>query len=154
MEQKEQKNRPEEEASVREAMESGELLLALQYQYAQNRNRDNLVMLLSCLRDSSVWMPVVKVPGKEDRPDLLQSSDGKSWIPVFSRQEQMPESCRKRFSVVSVPVTDAIRLAHRTREACGLVLDAFSPITTALPLDLADVILRLPSRQDREEKKK
>ena len=146
-------------------LESGAVLLHLKAQFIGRRGSETLFPLLSCLRDSVVHVPMQAILSEADqrrmaamklgdkwrnrdpvrmRPDILKMADGTVWFPIFSQIEQIPAAYRQRFSIVSVEVMQALRMAHAAGGLSGLVLDPFTD-PVSLPFQTADIMQEVPS---------
>lgn len=149
-------------------LENGKVLVAVKKLYRESGDRDKLLTLLSVLRDSVVIVPASVAVQKQDeelfmyskagdeivtssdihiQPDTVKSADGTVYLPIFSQKEQMPEDYAKSFSTVRISVPQAIDMARAFGDTKGLVLDPFTE-AVAIPFELADVILALPSQLD------
>ncbi len=148
-----------------EALADGTTLLILKLKYLQTGHDRELYPFLSCLRDSTVCVPVKVqfsaddemrvrsaregevVQNKDDvrmRPEYLTSSNGKRWFPVFSQPGQLPEQYMAQFSIVRLDVLQCLRMAHAASKLEGLVLDAFTR-PAVLPFSVADLLPQIPS---------
>lgn len=151
-------------------LEDGNMLLYSKYKFLENRREDNLFLLLSCLRDSQVIVPMNATISKEDeemflkaqagdtvsthkevrlKPDILQNGE-KFFFPMFSNADQIPEEYGSRFSTITLSVLQCIEMAKSYKNVCGLVLDAFTE-PMVMEYDLADLIPELESRLAPEE---
>lgn len=127
-------------------MANGNLLRYYKHQFLVKKNRDALLAVLACLRDSQVIVPVKASFGKEDearikaapkgevisskknlrmQPDLLTSDDG-TFFPIFSDLQQLPAEYAEQFSTVTLPAVHCIEMALSIKDISGLVLDAFT----------------------------
>ena len=155
-----------EEKITKEVLASGRVLLALKCSFLENRSKETLFPLLSCLRDSVVYVPVNLLISERDtvqltsckagdyfknqdeirmKPDILESPDKKRWLPIFSQREQIPKEYVAGFSTVNLSVLRCLKLAHAQENMDGIVLDAFGD-AVALPFEIADIISEIPSR--------
>ncbi len=102
-----------------EDLADGTTLITLKQDYLKNRDRESLVSLLSCLRESFVWVPMnVKMSERDEQrlrqaakdktldsfkaidemriaPEILTMRDGRRFFPMFSRKVLLPERYRK-----------------------------------------------------------
>ncbi len=150
------------------SLENGNVLVAVKNAYRESGDREKLLILLSVLRDSVVIVPASVAVQKQDeelfmnskpgdevvtssdihiQPDTVKDAEGKVYLPIFSQKEQMPENYAKSFSTVRISVPQAIDMARAFDDTKGLVLDPFTE-AFAIPFELADVILGLPSQLD------
>lgn len=82
-------------------------------------------------------------------PDILQNGDD-YFFPVFTAEEEMDEY-GKHFSKVEKHFLEAACLARNNQKAVkGIVINAFSE-PFIIPLDLFDLIARMPSSIEKEE---
>lgn len=146
-------------------LESGKVLLYLKHNFLENRSRETLFPVLSCLRDSQVIVPMNVTICKEDeemfknaqagdtvsicgdirlKPDILQNGDS-FFFPMFSNMEQIPEDYGAHFSTINLSVLQCIEMAKSYKQVGGLVLDAFTE-PMVLEYGIADIILQLESR--------
>ncbi|MCI8496996.1 MAG: SseB family protein [Clostridiales bacterium] len=154
------------------ALENGEVLVRLKWEFLKARSREALFPLLCCLRDSVVHVPMNAILSEEDqkriagmksgghwqnneeiglKPDILKAPDGKLWFPVFSRVKEIPEHYKNHFSIIPMKAVECVRIAHTVQDVEGIVLDAFSD-TVSLPFQMADIMEQLPSQLPPEEK--
>lgn len=148
-------------------LESGKVLLCLKESFLNYPCEVSLGPLLSCLRDSKVFVPVNVTMSETDRskflnskkgdvlttsdvikckPDILRRED-KFYFPMFSNYEQIPEEYGRGFSNVVLPVLQCIEMAKSYENVCGLVLDAFT-LPLVLEYDIADLIPKFESKLD------
>lgn len=149
-------------------LESGRVLLALKAMFNENRCKETLLPLLSCLRDSFVYVPMNAKLSEEDQrcaitlkvgdvwsnndvihltPDTLRSPDGKLWFPIFTQKEQIPEDYGKGFSVIPLQSLRCLNMAHAIAGVEGIVIDAFTE-AVVLTFEIADIMKWLPSQTD------
>ncbi|MBR2895712.1 MAG: SseB family protein [Oscillospiraceae bacterium] len=159
----------------RELLANGKVLRAFVSRFEKDRNEQNFLNVLVCLRDSYVWIPYhaeakpQEKRGKKKRwffgkknqdelksgddvrlvPDTLPSG-GVLVMPVFSSEDQMGDVYKGRTKTVRVHFLEAMAIAmvHKTIE--GIVLDAFTR-PFMLEKDLFPVVKGLPSQMEDEE---
>lgn len=154
-----------------ETLENGKVLRYLKMRFLEDIGDQGAMMaLLSCLRDSRVWVPFQVHMAQEDveqfkrssvgdvvttreevrlKPDTLRDRTGALYFPIFSQKEQIPQEYGAQFSLVSVPALQALAMAHGLEGVVGLVLDGFTE-PLPLPLQTADLMAQLPSRLESE----
>ena len=156
----------------REALRSGRILLELSNAFVQNGCRETLLPLLSCLRDSMVWIPMKMTVSERDQerllkikegqqwknkdevqvePNILRSPDGKLWLPIFSQESQIPAEYKKDFSMAEWPMLQCLEMAHRAENLEGIVLDPFTEHNVTMPFFIVDMVREMPSRIAPEE---
>ena len=155
-----------------ETLENGKVLRYLKMRFLGDIGDQGAMMaLLSCLRDSQVWVPFQVHMAQEDveqferscvgdvvttreevrlKPDTLRDRNGALYFPIFSQKEQIPQEYGAQFSLVSVPALQALSMAHGLEGVVGLVLDGFTD-PLLLPLQTADLMAQLSSRLESEE---
>ena len=114
---------------TREMMAGGHLLRHLVEHFKAEPSREHITALLTCLRDSMLFIPVTVKENPESGkiemlPDLLES-EGELFLPVFSRPEEMGDY-GKNFSRVESSFPDIVKYANQDERISGIVLDAFS----------------------------
>ena len=150
-------------------LENGALLRFLKHDFLVHQNRQTLMPVLACLRDSEVIVPVqVKVSAADQerilnaakgesvntvdpvsfKPDLLESEDG-IFLPVFSNAEQIDPEYAKHFSLLKVPAIACIRSLKEMKNVNGLVIDAFTE-AMLVPRESAEIILKMKSHLEQE----
>lgn len=153
-------------------LENGKVLCYLKLRFLEDIGDEQaMAALLSCLRDSNVWVPCQVRMEAEDleqfqaakagevittqeetrlAPDILRAKDGALYFPMFSQREQIPEEYGAHFSLLSIPALRCLSMAHAAEDVEGLVLDAFTrPLM--LPFQIADTLPELPSHLAVEE---
>ena len=148
-----------------EMLADGRVLLHFKREYFKEQTDDNLIAVLICLRDCTLYVPLdMRMSNKDEEkfktvkkgdiiscedevhlsPDIFKTEDGIKFFPVFSNPEQMPEDYRKCFSVMPFKIFECLDMAHKVDGVAGIVLDAMSE-PLPLPFSIADVISELPS---------
>ena len=151
-------------------LENGNLLRFLKHRFLTQQNRQTLMPVLSCLRDSEVIVPVQVNVSDADRarilnaakgesvdtidpvsfkPDLLQSEDG-TFLPVFSSADQIDPEYAKNFALLTVPAVQCIRTALDMKDVSGLVIDAFTE-AMLVPKESAEIILKMKSHLEPDQ---
>ncbi len=154
-----------EEKITAEMLEDGSILVALTQQYGEDRSDENFIALLSCLRDSVVWVPMNVIVSQEDqeqflkakvgeevknknairlKPDILAVASGAQFFPVFSQKEQIDEEYGRHFSMMPMPFLQALAAAQ-TYDVVGIVVDAFSA-KLVIEKELFDFIKEMPTQ--------
>ena len=150
----------------REVLENGNVLKALIIRFMNEQTRESLMPVLSCLRDSFVWIPGQIIMSEEDmekfangkegdiisnssdmrfEPDILQKGEEK-FFPVFSSVEEMGEY-GNGFSKMQKHFFEAMSYAMGKEETVGIVVNAFST-PFIVPKDWFDVIAEIPTHID------
>lgn len=159
-----------EQIISRKDLDSGNLLRFLKHRFLTQQNRQTLMPVLSCLRDSEVIVPVQVNVSDADRarilnaakgesvdtidpvsfkPDLLQSEDG-TFLPVFSNANQIDPEYAKNFALLTVPAVQCIRTALDMKDVSGLVIDAFTE-AMLVPKESAEIILKMKSHLEPDQ---
>ena len=61
---------------TKEQLQDGRVLSYLIHQFVKEPNKDNLILVMRCLRDSDVWVPMTVEVSKEDQKKLDQAQRG------------------------------------------------------------------------------
>lgn len=149
-----------------EMLKNGEVLNALVLRFLNNRNKENMFSLLSCLRDSNVFLAAnvdalakdTVVGGKGDNPvmfpvkqkititpQIYKATDGKMYIPIFSRKENARQEHLKGASLVNLPFINCIAILKDYEDCSRFVLDPHL-YNVVLDEDLIRITQKLPSR--------
>lgn len=152
----------------REVLENGNVLRALIVRFLNEESRENLIPVLSCLRDSFVWIPGHLIMSDEDmekfangkegdiisnssdmkfEPDILQNGEAK-FFPVFSSVEEMGEY-GNGFSKMQRHFFEAMSYTMGKEETVGIVVNAFST-PFIVPKEWFDIIGEIPTNIDEE----
>ncbi|MDO4393312.1 MAG: SseB family protein [Bacillota bacterium] len=148
-----------EAAELAKELEDGHVLVALKSRFAEEKNQENLVALLKCMKDSKVIVPMRIEMSEEDAarienaadgeeietneeikmvPEILQAKE-KNFFPMFSQIGQIPKEFGTSHNLMSMPTVEALDMAHQIENLDGIVLDAFSK-SVAMPFITADQI--------------
>ena len=140
-------------------LENGDVLVALKSRFAEEKNQENLIALLKCMKDSKVIVPMRIEMSEEDAarienatdgeeietrdeikmvPEILQAKE-KRFFPMFSQIGQIPKEFGTSHNLMSMPTSEALDMAHQIENLDGIVLDAFSK-SVAMPFVTADEI--------------
>lgn len=140
-------------------LENGDVLVALKSRFAEEKNQENLIALLKCMKDSKVIVPMRIEMSEEDAarienatdgeeietsdeikmvPEILQAKE-KRFFPMFSQIGQIPKEFGTSHNLMSMPTSEALDMAHQIENLDGIVLDAFSK-SVAMPFVTADQI--------------
>ena len=154
-----------EQTITRKEMEDGSILRRLKHIFLTEQNRQTLMPVLACLRDSELIVPVQITVSMEDAerirsaesgeptgtndeaaftPDLLQNDEG-TFLPVFSAPQQIAPVYAQNFSLMRLTAVQCIHMLLAMEEATGLVLDAFTE-PMLIPKESAELILKMKSR--------
>ncbi len=140
---------------TREMMEGGDLLRHLVEHFKEEPSREHISLLLNCLRDSMLFIPVTIKENDEGKlemlPDLLDSN-GELFFPVFSRAEEMGEY-GNNFCKAERSFEEIAGYVEKDERVSGIVLDAFSNYFV-LSKEFIDIALSMPSRLVDENNKK
>ena len=147
-----------------EALKNGDVLCALIVRFMKNRNEQNMISLLSCLRDSNVFMPgEVAVSGKGIiadqpiypavqnvviKPKMMKAVDGYYYVPLFSREINAKAGKLKNFSLVNLPYLKCVDMLEQLDNCSRFVIDPFL-YNFVLTENLIDISKQIPSRLDK-----
>ena len=152
----------------RETLANGNVLKALIVRYMNEKSERNYFAVLSCLRDSFIWIPGTVKMSDEDmekfkngkvgdeittefdvkfEPDILQNGITK-FLPVFSSPEEMGEY-GNQMSKIQKHFFEAMSFSMAKEETVGIVVNAFST-TFIVPKELFEAIGQMPSNIDEE----
>lgn len=149
-----------------EMLKNGDVLCGLVIRFLHNRTKENMFSLLSCLRDSNVFVPstisadptMTEVGGKGDNPimfpvkqslkitpQIYKATDGNLYIPIYSRQENVRHENLKGASLVNMPYTECLKILKNAEGCSRFVLDPHL-YNVVLDEDLVRISGQLPSR--------
>ncbi len=149
-----------------ETLRDGTVLCGLIIRFINNRTKENMFSLLSCLRDSNVFVPCevnmdgrdMEIGGKGDnpvmfpvkhkiqiKPQLYRDKDGKVYMPFYSRQENAKRSELRGASLVNLPYEQLVNMLADNDECSMFVADP-KLYNVVLDEDLVRISMELPSR--------
>jgi len=149
-----------------EMLKNGDVLCGLIIRFLHNRTKENMFSLLSCLRDSNVFVPstisadptMTEVGGKGDNPimfpvkqsikitpQVYKATDGNLYIPLYSRQVNVRPEYLKGASLVNMPYTECLKILKNAEGCSRFVLDPHL-YNVVLDEDLVRISGQLPSR--------
>lgn len=147
-----------------EALKNGDVLCALIIRFLNNRSEENLLSVLSCLRDSNVFMPAqVSVGGGKAipnpvlfptvqnvivKPQLLKAKDGNVYIPLFSREINAKAGELKQATLVNLPYMNCVEMLSQTEDCGRFVIDPFL-YNFVMDEKLIEVSRQIPSRLEK-----
>lgn len=154
-----------------ESLKDGTVLNALILRFLNNRNQENMFSVLTCLRDSCVWVPAlvnmngedmqklmkkdnpIAIPVKHSmmvKPQIITTKDGELFVPVYSRRENIKSENIKGFSIINIPYVKLLEMIDGMKDCNMIVID---PYLNNLVLDenLISVSKKLPSRLSKSE---
>lgn len=113
---------------TKDDLKDGQMVRHAVEQFDKESNSDNLFMVLTLLRDSTVFVPCL--PGLEDparpEPDILKNENGALYFPVFTTKDELKKNLPDD-SLMEIPMTEAVNLAEKTtQKIIGIVLDPYS----------------------------
>ena len=112
-----------------EMLKNGDVLCGLVVRFIKDRNKENMFALLSCLRDSNLFVPAVvntdamstDTNGAADNPVMFpakgtitvtpqyyKAKDGNIYMPVYSRMENARQENLKGASLVNMPYANVL----------------------------------------------
>lgn len=157
-----------------EMLQNGELLSALILRFLNNRNKENMFTVLSCLRDSNVWLPAtvtadgenlevgeasenpIMFPAKQKiviKPQVYKAKDEKLYVPIYSRRENVKSENLKGASLVNIPFEKCIEVLGGIEGCERFVLDPHI-YNVVLDEDLVRIAQKLPSRLSTQNNEK
>ncbi len=149
-----------------EMLKDGTVLCGLVLRFINNRNEENMFALLSCLRDSNVFVPCevnmngedLEIGGKGDnpvifpvkhkisiKPQLYKATDGNVYMPFYTRQENAKPSELRGASLVNLPYEKLVEMLADNDECGRFVVDP-KLYNVVLDEDLVRISMELPSR--------
>lgn len=150
-----------------DTLKSGEVLAALILRFLNNRTKENLVSVLSCLRDSKVWLPAdmevdkavipldesgdvpVILPTKQNvsvTPYTYKAKDGNYYMPIYSRRENVrKENVRDGCALLNIPYTECVKMLDQNESCSRFVLDPHL-YNVVLTENMIDITKQMPSR--------
>ena len=152
-----------------EMLASGEVLCGFVVRFINNRNKKNMFSLLSCLKDSNLFVPAnvtanaeninmegnkansVMFPAKSSiiiKPQFYKGADGFVYMPVYTRKENARQEYLKGASLVNMPYENCLELLEANKDCTRLVLDPHL-YNVILDEDLIRISKKLPSRLKR-----
>ncbi len=148
---------------AKEALRNGEVLNVFAQRFSSDRTKENMIGVLSCLRDTFVFVPAkVKVDGIDPAelaakgnpvmlpakkaiaisPQILASSGGDRCIPIYSLKEHIQKDKLMGYSVINMPYVKVVEMMRSLGKCDKLVLDPFS-YNIMLTEKLIDISLKL-----------
>ncbi len=152
-----------------EMLASGEVLCGFVIRFINNRTKENMFSLLSCLRDSNLFVPAnvtanaenidlegnkanpVMFPAKSSitiKPQYYKGADGFVYMPVYTRMENARQEYLKGASLVNMPYENCLELLKASEDCTRFVLDPHL-YNVVLDEDLIRISQKLPSRLKR-----
>ncbi len=149
-----------------EMLKDGTVLCGLVLRFINNRNQENMFALLSCLRDSNVFVPCevnmngrdLEIAGKGDnpvifpakhkvtiKPQLYKATDGNIYMPFYTRQENAKQADLQGASLVNLPYEKLVEMLGDNDECGCFVVDPHL-YNVILDEDLVRISMELPSR--------
>lgn len=153
-----------------DALRDGTVLCGLVLRFINNRNQENMFSLLSCLRDSNVFVPCevsldgqpeltkigdgpVMFPAKQNVkivPQLYKATDGNIYLPFYTRQENVKPSELHGASLVNMPYMQLVEMLKDYDDCSRFVVDP-KLYNVVLDEDAIRVSAELPSRLSRNK---
>ena len=125
----------------KEDLQDGEILMELKLAFLDDMVEQKLLDVLQCLRDSTVLVPMN--PGMQ--PALVQTPNGDRYLPMFSREDQIPADYAATVTIHKMEAVKCVGLAHKLNNVVGLVLDGFTKQVN-LAFEVADIIPKMDSQ--------
>lgn len=158
--------KPEKVKITAESLKDGAVLCGLIVRFINNRSKENMFSVLSCLRDSNVFVPCevnmdgrdMEIGGNGDnpvmfpvkhkvaiKPQLYKATDGNVYMPFYSRQENAKPSELNGASLVNLPYEQLVQMLKDNDECSRFVVDP-KLYNVVLDEDLIRISMELPSR--------
>ena len=147
-----------------EMLKDGTVLCGLVIRFLHNQNEENMFSLLSCLRDSNVFVPCevnmngadLKIQGDNPvifpakhkiqfKPQLYKATDGNVYMPFYTRKENAKPSELGGASLVNLPYEKLVEMLGDNDECSRFVIDP-KLYNVILNEDLVRISMELPSR--------
>ena len=147
-----------------EMLRDGTVLCGLIVRFINNRSNENMMAVLSCLRDSNVFVPCTVNEGGssveamadnpvifpamqrlEIKPQLYRAKDGNAYLPFYSRRENARRQYLQGASLVNMPYLKAVEMLSSIEMCSRFVVDPHLYNVT-LDEDLIKISTELPSR--------
>lgn len=158
------KNSNEKFKVTPEMLKDGTVLCGLLLRFLHDQNQENMFTLLSCLRDSNVFVPCevnlngadmeiagdapVIFPAKHKiqfKPQLYKATDGRVYMPFYTRQENAKPSELQGASLVNLPYEKLVEMLKDNDECSRFVIDP-KLYNVVLDEELVRISMELPSR--------
>ena len=157
---------PEHIEITPEMLKDGTVLCGLVLRFINNRTKENMFSLLSCLRDSNVFVPAeinmdgrdLEIGGSGDnpvmfpvkhkirfKPQLYRATDGNVYMPFYTRQENAKPRELSGASLVNLPYEQLVRMLGDNDECSRFVVDP-KLYNVVLDEELIRISMELPSR--------
>ena len=156
---------PEQIKITPESLRDGTVLCGFVLRFLNNRSKENMFTLLSCLRDSNVFVPAevnldggdMTVPAGDNpvmfpvqhkirfKPQLYKATDGNVYMPFYTRQENAKPSELKGASLVNLPYMQLVDMLADNPEVSRFVIDP-KLYNVILDEELVRISKELPSR--------
>ena len=125
-----------------------------------------MITVLSCLRDSNVFMPAQVAVGNVKseapnsviypavsnvvvKPQLMKAKDGNTYLPVFSREINAKAGLLKNSNLVNLPYMECVKMLGDIEDCAKIVVDPFL-YNLVLDEDLIKISKEIPSRLEKE----
>ena len=152
----------------KEMLAGGHIVTELIKDFMENKNEYNFKTVMSCLRDSDVYISARMVFSEEDQtrfaeakpgekispkdkvklnPGLLKTKDGKIYFPVFTMEEKIPEDQKKNAPGIKIPFTECIKMVLNVPTTEAMVVNPFSE-NLLLNKQNLQIIANLPPSED------
>lgn len=149
-----------------EMLKNGDVLAALILRFLNNRTKENMLSVLSCLRDGNVFLPAkvtmngndMKIGGLGDnpvmfpvqhkitiKPQLYKATDGNVYIPLYSRKENARSEHLKGAALVNLPYLKCVEMLEENEACSRFVIDPHL-YNIVLDEELVAISKKLPSR--------
>lgn len=149
----------------KEMLANGEIVTELIKDFLINKTENNLKTLMMCLRDAEVFVSVEMELSEADKkrfmeakegekiqpkdkvkikPGLIKTKDGKIYFPVFTKEDRIPESRKKRALSMRIPFVESIKMALGTDNIEAMLVNAFTE-NFVLNKENLEIILNMPS---------
>lgn len=144
-------------------LEDGSVLRNLISIFVADRCEEKVFPVLSCLRDSTVWIPCTAIMSEADEeyllqnlevgmefqnsdpirlvPDVLMDLEKVRWFPIFTSPDEAAEDYRTGFSFIPVDCITALNMA-KANDTVGIVIDA-QTLGFEVPQEIFNIIEKI-----------
>ena len=152
-----------------EMLKNGDVLAALILRFLNNRSKENMMSVFMCLREGNVFIPAdvqmngndLKIGGAGDnpimfpashqiqiKPQFYKATDGKIYMPLYSRRENAKPSELKGVPLVNLPYLKCVEMLEENDMCSRFVIDP-KLYNVVLDEDLIEISKSFPSRLEK-----
>lgn len=128
--------------NTEDVLQNGSVLTALLHKFKTVQDQESLFAVLSCLKDSNVYIPVHMLLKDNDitafqkksnermkvsvKPVLLTGSNGEKLFPVFSSHSEIPESFETENDFLQVSFLNIMHMFHQNKDINQIIVNPYS----------------------------